>query len=139
MVTRKFKFHNSTSSRIDTWHWKAHIFFIDSLFLVCFPRFDYMDKPEVGNTDIIIRSLHEISEGTEVCISYFPINWPLAERQRKLKEEYGFECTCERCQIEEKWSSEDTGDDHDHDHDDDNDHDHNISLNHEDGYYGGWR
>lgn len=76
----------------------------------CLPnacRFDYIDKPGIGNTDIIIRSLHEISEGAEVCISYFPVNWPFAERQKKLKEEYGFECNCERCKIEESWSDED--------------------------------
>ena len=44
-------------------------------------RFDYMDKPEVGNTDIIIRSLHEISKITKVCISYFHIDWTLIETQ----------------------------------------------------------
>eukprot|EP00250_Pteridium_aquilinum_P018014 c23895_g3_i1 orf=466-1668(-) len=78
----------------------------------CLPnacRFDYLTKPGMGNTDIIIRSLHDISEGAEVCISYFPINWPFAERQKKLREEYGFECKCERCKVEENWSDEDIG------------------------------
>ncbi|MCO5604353.1 hypothetical protein L7F22_058518 [Adiantum nelumboides] len=69
-------------------------------------RFDYIDKPGVGNTDIIVRSLHDISEGVEVCISYFPVNWRFAERQGKLREEYGFECKCDRCKIEEGWSDE---------------------------------
>lgn len=76
----------------------------------CLPnacRFDYIDKPGVSNTDIIIRSLHEISEGAEVCISYFPTNWPRTERQSRLKEEYGFDCNCERCKVEENWSDED--------------------------------
>lgn len=89
---------------------------VKQILLTCFiwqHRFDYIDKPGVGNTDIIIRSLHDISEGAEVCISYFPINWRFAERQRKLNEEYGFECKCERCKIEEGWSDEDTAEQND--------------------------
>lgn len=82
----------------------------------CLPnacRFEYIDKPGVGNADIVIRSLHDISEGAEVCISYFPINWGFAERQKKLKEEYGFECKCERCKVEEGWSDGDIAEQND--------------------------
>lgn len=87
---------------------QASLFNHDCLPNAC--RFDYIDKPGVGNTDIIIRSLHDISEGAEVCISYFPVNWQLSKRQGKLKEEYGFECKCERCKIEEGWSDEEQAD-----------------------------
>ncbi|KAH7314840.1 hypothetical protein KP509_21G023200 [Ceratopteris richardii] len=76
----------------------------------CLPnacRFDYIDRPGVGSTDIIIRALHDIPDGAEICISYFPINWSLTERQKKLRDEYGFICKCERCQVEEGWSDED--------------------------------
>ncbi|KAJ3678209.1 hypothetical protein LUZ60_002012 [Juncus effusus] len=80
----------------------------------CLPnasRFDYLDDPNrLNNTDVIIRALHEIPEGREVCISYFPVNWRFKERQSRLMEDYGFRCECDRCKIESQWNeSEDEG------------------------------
>ncbi|CAM6042085.1 unnamed protein product [Sphagnum compactum] len=73
----------------------------------CLPnacRFEYIDKPGNRNLDVHIRALHDIEEGTEICISYFPINWAFGDRQKKLEEEYGFQCECDRCRVEKDWS-----------------------------------
>lgn len=70
-------------------------------------RFDYFDKPGDGNTDVFLRALHDIPAGEEICQSYFPISWPYELRQERLAEEYGFTCTCQRCQTEQAWSDED--------------------------------
>ncbi|EMS54848.1 hypothetical protein TRIUR3_04246 [Triticum urartu] len=66
--------------------------------------------PGPGNTDIVVRALHGITEGKEVCISYFAANWRYADRQRRLLEDYGFRCECDRCQIESKWKFDDDND-----------------------------
>eukprot|EP00252_Welwitschia_mirabilis_P026902 TRINITY_DN9003_c0_g1_i1.p1 TRINITY_DN9003_c0_g1~~TRINITY_DN9003_c0_g1_i1.p1 ORF type:complete len:427 (-),score=76.21 TRINITY_DN9003_c0_g1_i1:240-1400(-) len=79
----------------------------------CLPnacRFEYLDKPGDNNTDIIIRSLHDIQEGSEICISYFPVNWQYFERQKRLSEDYGFVCRCDRCNVEEAWSDNESMD-----------------------------
>ncbi|GLJ44547.1 hypothetical protein SUGI_0935530 [Cryptomeria japonica] len=79
----------------------------------CLPnacRFDYVDKPGDHNTNIIIRSLHDIQDGSEICLSYFPVNWPYAERQKRLLEDYGFSCMCDRCRVEETWSDKESMD-----------------------------
>lgn len=85
----------------------------------CLPnacRFDYVDSgcgthPTENNTSIVIRAIHEISQGNEVCLSYFPVKWSYAERQKRLLEDYGFLCRCERCEIEKSWKDEGEGDD----------------------------
>uniref|UniRef100_A0A0D9X5D6 SET domain-containing protein n=1 Tax=Leersia perrieri TaxID=77586 RepID=A0A0D9X5D6_9ORYZ len=76
----------------------------------CLPNachFDYADRPGLGNTDIVVRALHDITEGREVCISYFAANWQYKDRQRRLLEDYGFRCECERCKVESKWKLDD--------------------------------
>ncbi|KAJ3678191.1 hypothetical protein LUZ60_001994 [Juncus effusus] len=85
----------------------------------CLPnacRFDYFDDPNrENNTDIIIRALHEIPEGKEVCVSYFRVNKGYKERQSKLMEIYGFKCECERCRHEmERMEGGGNGDDFQH-------------------------
>ncbi|EHA8588131.1 histone-lysine N-methyltransferase ASHR2 [Cocos nucifera] len=77
----------------------------------CLPnacRFDYVDGDGDGdrNTDIVVRAIHDIPEGREVCLSYFPVNWSYAERQRRLVEDYGFQCQCDRCQVEKNWKDD---------------------------------
>lgn len=77
----------------------------------CLPnacRFDYE-----GRKEIIVRAVHEISQGREVCLSYFPVNWTYKERQERLMEDYGFECRCDRCEIEKNWKDEEDGDGND--------------------------
>uniref|UniRef100_A0A0E0LSB0 SET domain-containing protein n=1 Tax=Oryza punctata TaxID=4537 RepID=A0A0E0LSB0_ORYPU len=79
----------------------------------CLPNachFDYADRPGPGNTDIVVRALHDITEGREVCLSYFAANWQYKDRQQRLLEDYGFRCECERCQVESKWKQDDDSD-----------------------------
>lgn len=85
----------------------ASLFNHDCLPNAC--RFDYVDgvgRDGRGNTDIIVRAVHEISEGREVCLSYFPVNWGYKERQKRLGEDYGFRCECDRCLVEREWKDE---------------------------------
>ncbi|PWZ43842.1 Histone-lysine N-methyltransferase ASHR2 [Zea mays] len=92
---------------------RASLFNHDCLPNAC--HFDYPDRPGPGNTDIVVRALHDIPEGREVCISYFAANWRYADRQRRLLEDYGFRCECDRCQVESQWKDDDdnNGDDGD--------------------------
>lgn len=76
----------------------------------CLPnacRFDYVDSnnsADGSNLDVVVRAIHDVSQGREVCLSYFPVNLKYSERQRRLKEDYGFTCTCDRCNVEAYWS-----------------------------------
>uniref|UniRef100_A0A1J3CWG0 Histone-lysine N-methyltransferase ASHR2 n=1 Tax=Noccaea caerulescens TaxID=107243 RepID=A0A1J3CWG0_NOCCA len=73
----------------------------------CLPnacRFDYVDSASDGNTDIVIRMIHDVPQGREVCLSYFPVNMNYSSRQKRLAEEYGFKCDCDRCKVESSWS-----------------------------------
>ncbi|XP_020598266.1 histone-lysine N-methyltransferase ASHR2 [Phalaenopsis equestris] len=76
----------------------------------CLPnacRFDYLDRDGEGNTQITVRAIHDIPAGREVCLSYFPVNWRYKERQKRLIEDYGFHCSCDRCEVERNWKDED--------------------------------
>lgn len=84
---------------------KASFFNHDCLPNAC--RFDYVDGDGENNTAIVVRAIHEIPEGREVCLSYFPVNWNYKERQATLLQDYGFKCECDRCQVEKNWKDED--------------------------------
>ncbi|XP_057978002.1 histone-lysine N-methyltransferase ASHR2 [Malania oleifera] len=91
----------------------------------CLPnacRFDYVDTDPDGNTDIIVRMIHDVPRGREICLSYFPVNEKYSHRQRRLLEDYGFTCECDRCKVEANWSDEEEeeeeGDEMDEDSDD---------------------
>lgn len=77
----------------------------------CLPnacRFDYIDVD--GSCDITIRMIHDVQQGREICLSYFPVNLKYSERQKRLKDDYGFVCNCDRCKVEANWSeSEEDG------------------------------
>ncbi|XP_069155358.1 histone-lysine N-methyltransferase ASHR1 isoform X2 [Solanum lycopersicum] len=45
----------------------------------------------------VVRALHHIPKGTEVSISYIEMAGTTATRQKALKEQYLFSCTCIRC------------------------------------------
>ena len=45
------------------------------------------------------RALHDLPAGEEITQSYFPLNVGYKERQQRLQEDYGFTCTCPRCQV----------------------------------------
>ncbi|CAI9117390.1 OLC1v1018781C1 [Oldenlandia corymbosa var. corymbosa] len=85
---------------------RASFFNHDCLPNAC--RFDYVDgtPADVNNTDIIVRVIHDVPVGREICVSYFPVNLKYAERQRRLKEDYGFICDCDRCKVEANWSDQ---------------------------------
>ncbi|KAF8093574.1 hypothetical protein N665_0383s0198 [Sinapis alba] len=79
----------------------------------CLPnagRFDYVDSASDGNTDIIIRMIHDVPQGREVCLSYFPVNMNYSSRQKRLLEDYGFKCECDRCKVESSWSEDENED-----------------------------
>ncbi|XP_010549314.1 PREDICTED: histone-lysine N-methyltransferase ASHR2 [Tarenaya hassleriana] len=88
---------------------KASFFNHDCLPNAC--RFDYVDSDSDGNTDIIIRMIHDVPEGREVCLSYFPVNLNYPSRQKRLLEDYGFTCDCDRCKVEATWSDNDEEED----------------------------
>lgn len=76
----------------------------------CLPnacRFEYVDKISGGdNTDMVIRMIHDVPSGREICLSYFPVNFKYVERQKRLLEDYGFKCECDRCKVEANWSDD---------------------------------
>ncbi|KAK7260538.1 hypothetical protein RIF29_26666 [Crotalaria pallida] len=80
----------------------------------CLPnacRFDYVDSGPPGdshNTDFIIRMIHDVPQGREICLSYFPVNENYSSRQKRLMEDYGFACNCDRCNVESNWSDNDS-------------------------------
>ncbi|GFY99898.1 ASH1-related protein 2 [Actinidia rufa] len=74
----------------------------------CLPnacRFDYVDTSDAGgfNTNIIVRVIHDVPQRREICLGYFLVNLNYSERQRRLKEDYGFACACDRCKVETNW------------------------------------
>ncbi|KFK40323.1 histone-lysine n-methyltransferase ashr2 [Arabis alpina] len=82
----------------------------------CLPnacRFDYVDSADIGNTDIVIRMIHDVPQGREVCLSYFPVNMRYLSRQKRLFEDYGFRCECDRCKVESSWSEGEEDDEND--------------------------
>ncbi|KAL0441572.1 UNVERIFIED_CONTAM: Histone-lysine N-methyltransferase ASHR2 [Sesamum radiatum] len=82
---------------------RASFFNHDCLPNAC--RFDYVDSAsDFSNTDIVVRVIHDLPVGREICLSYFPVNLKYSERQQRLKEDYGFTCDCDRCNVEANWS-----------------------------------
>ncbi|KAG9145006.1 hypothetical protein Leryth_026951 [Lithospermum erythrorhizon] len=57
------------------------------------------------------RIIHDLPQGREICLSYFPVNLKYSERQCRLKEDYGFICNCDRCRVEANWSDEEDEED----------------------------
>lgn len=89
----------------------ASLFNHDCLPNAC--RFDYIDDPNRDdNTVFTFRALHDIAEGSEVCISYVRVTRGYRERQKMLTEYYGFKCECDRCKVESQWK-ENQGDEED--------------------------
>lgn len=48
---------------------------------------------------IELRALRTVSEGEELTVSYVDVLDTSAERQRKLKQRFHFDCTCQRCSL----------------------------------------
>ncbi|KAH6756601.1 ASH1-related protein 2 [Perilla frutescens var. hirtella] len=89
----------------------------------CLPnacRFDYVDSAsDFSNADIVVRVIHDLPAGREICLSYFPVNCKYSDRQRRLKEDYGFVCDCDRCKVEANWSDNEEEGEGEMDHDED--------------------
>lgn len=99
---------------------RASFFNHDCLPNAC--RFDYLDhqsSASASTTDLIIRMIHDVPQGREICLSYFPVNLNYSDRQRRLRDDYGFTCNCDRCKVEANWSDHDESMDDDDDDDDD--------------------
>ncbi|KAJ4720378.1 histone-lysine N-methyltransferase ASHR2-like [Melia azedarach] len=95
---------------------KASFFNHDCLPNAC--RFDYVDAAaENNNSDIIVRMIHDVPQGREICLSYFPVNLDYSTRQKRLLDDYGFNCDCDRCKVEANWSDNDNDNDNDVDDD----------------------
>ena len=45
------------------------------------------------------KALHDVPAGEEITQSYFPLHVDYKQRQQRLQEDYGFTCTCPRCQV----------------------------------------
>lgn len=86
---------------------KASFFNHDCLPNAC--RFDYLDSDSASNTDMVIRVIHDLPQGREICLSYFQVNLKYSDRQKRLRDDYGFTCDCDRCKVEANWSDEDEG------------------------------
>ncbi|CAI5477893.1 unnamed protein product [Closterium sp. Yama58-4] len=88
----------------------------------CYPnacRFDYFDSVPPASalattngfsssTHMQLRAMRDLECGEEVVLSYFPLGWRLGERSARVKEEYGFECGCERCELERRIGGDET-------------------------------
>ncbi|KAL2892525.1 Histone-lysine N-methyltransferase ASHR2 [Bienertia sinuspersici] len=104
-----FSEHEERSVRAYSIYPNASFFNHDCLPNAC--RFDYVDGGAEGNTDMIIRMIHDVPEGREICLSYFPVNLNYLLRQKRLLDDYGFSCFCDRCNVESKWSHENENED----------------------------
>ena len=48
-----------------------------------------------------IVSLSDVRSGTELCLSYVSTDVEVSKRREHLREQYGFDCSCERCRSED--------------------------------------
>ncbi|XP_065864007.1 histone-lysine N-methyltransferase ASHR2 [Euphorbia lathyris] len=104
-----FDFNSQRSVRAYGIYPKASLFNHDCLPNAC--RFDYVDNALDHNTDVVIRMIHDVPQGREICLSYFPVNENYSNRQKRLLEDYGFTCDCDRCKVEANWSDDDEEED----------------------------
>lgn len=82
--------------------------------------FEFQDKPVILFTGTILNhsclpnvifgerdnqmyfiAIRDIEKGEEICDSYIDITLPSKKRKKELKDQYGFECQCERCQLQD--------------------------------------
>ena len=81
--------------------------------LPCAVRLDAFDDatapPGPARTLLTVRALHALPPGTEATLSYFPLDWDLADRAARLAGEYGFVCGCGRCALERGDDGEEGG------------------------------
>lgn len=61
----------------------------------CIPNINNYWDPQMQQ--ITFRALRDIALGEELCISYTDLLCPREDRQRYLKDKFGFVCTCDAC------------------------------------------
>jgi hypothetical protein len=49
------------------------------------------------NNQMHFMTIKDIEAGEEICDNYIDITLPKKDRQKHLKEQYGFNCQCQRC------------------------------------------
>ncbi|QQP49631.1 Uncharacterized protein FKW44_010369, partial [Caligus rogercresseyi] len=64
------------------------------IFHSCFPNARYQ---VLADHSMILRATQNVSKGDELTISYLPIYQPTFRRRMKLKNNWMFDCLCERC------------------------------------------
>lgn len=57
------------------------------------------DNDHYGNKMVFI-CCRNIKKGEEITDSYVDIKYDINKRKKRLKEQYGFDCECDRCKIE---------------------------------------
>ena len=87
------------------------------IFIKC-SRFNHSCSPNSENVDseicpeeMQIRATFKIKKGEEICMNYFPLILAMKnkkERQDHLQKEWGFICSCERCQDEDINNADET-------------------------------
>ncbi|CAN0023879.1 unnamed protein product [Laminaria digitata] len=58
-------------------------------------------SPRGPEIELVLRTTFDLRAGDELCVAYFPdyVETPVA-RRREMLSDWGFHCTCARCQIE---------------------------------------
>lgn len=56
---------------------------------------------------MIVRATTDISQGTEITMSYRTVDWNTEERQKLMQQQWGFKCNCVLCLADEKTSATD--------------------------------
>eukprot|EP00760_Papus_ankaliazontas_P027016 PhM_4_TR3108/c0_g1_i1/m.23076 len=65
-----------------------------------FEPYLFQDVPFPERVGIHLRACKTVAPGTELCISYIPVRDTYTERREYLREEFAFECSCDRCEYE---------------------------------------
>jgi len=59
---------------------------------------------------VMIRALSDMDAGTELRMNYLSILVGVEERQKRLLDEYGFKCECDRCHLESLFPDDESED-----------------------------
>jgi len=63
----------------------------------CLPNVIFGEK----DNQMCFITVRDIKKGEEICGSYIDITLPTNKRKKHLKEQYGFDCCCERCSLQD--------------------------------------
>lgn len=63
----------------------------------CLPNVIFGEK----DNQMCFMTVRDIDKGEEICGSYIDITLPTNKRKKHLKEQYGFDCSCKRCSLQD--------------------------------------